>query len=191
MNNRIYDLGNYIFAASEVLLFDANIWVYILLTPTKYTQGWNKNYSKTLNSIIKAKASIVTNPIVLSEFINTYCRNIYNAKYKTAYSSFKKFRNSPDFKPIAKDAAAYASDILKCCNNTSEKVAISNLSNLLNDFSNGLVDFNDGILVDACLQNGWKLVTHDGDFIHGNIDVLTINQTVLKPPYLHHQTLII
>ena len=54
-----------------------------------------------------------------------------------------------------------------------------NVNGVLADFEAGSFDFNDGLLVETCRHNGWKLVTHDADFTSGGIEVLTKNQRLI------------
>lgn len=50
----------------------------------------------------------------------------------------------------------------------------------LDDFESGLVDFNDAILVDVCKKRDLKLMTNDGDFQRGGIEILTVNRHLLR-----------
>ena len=48
---------------------------------------------------------------------------------------------------------------LKCCN-----TPFIDIGNILNSLEQGVVDYNDQIIAELCIQNNFKLVTHDGDF---------------------------
>ncbi|HKL57556.1 MAG TPA: PIN domain-containing protein, partial [Sphaerochaeta sp.] len=50
----------------------------------------------------------------------------------------------------------------------------------LTDFLHGGVDFNDAILIDVCRKRNIKLMTNDGDFQSGGIEVITSNQRLLQ-----------
>jgi len=54
------------------------------------------------------------------------------------------------------------------------------LNQALADFSSGGVDFNDALLVDICKKRNIKLMTNDGDFQDGGIEVLTTNPRLLR-----------
>lgn len=57
--------------------------------------------------------------------------------------------------------------------------AIIDVNQILDDFENGVVDFTDGVIADCCLRNNWKLITDDGDFTTGGIEVITTNQKLI------------
>ena len=40
-------------------------------------------------------------------------------------------------------------------------------------------DFNDGILLENCRLNNWKMLTNDSDMTLGGIEILTANRRLL------------
>lgn len=180
MKNKAYNLTGYTFVKDDVLLLDANIWLYLFPAPSNSTNSFIKNYSAAFKNIRIAKATIVINSLILSEYLNRYCRIEYEALHKVTYSNFKKFRQSSDYQLVGQQAATYAKAILKFCAREDDGFSVVNMGQIMNDFETGIVDFNDGLIADSCLRNGWKLVTHDGDFTDGGIEVLTTNSKLLR-----------
>ena len=118
--------------------------------------------------------------MVLSEFINRYSRLTYNL-FKTAGSTidFKEYRQSPDFKPVAKDIESSVRRILKHCQRTESGFSDCDINSLLTKFGEGNSDFNDQVMVELCKNKGFKLITHDSDFRDCGVTVLTANNRLL------------
>ncbi len=49
----------------------------------------------------------------------------------------------------------------------------ADISAVLAETGAGILDFNDGVLVETRRLRGWKLLTNDGDMTRGGIEVLT------------------
>ena len=101
----------YSFTARDKLFLDANVWLFI------YEQRSRKNkkaaiYTDALRRINNTNSRIYIDVLVVSEFINA------SAKRKAGLEPrqpFKKFRKSPEFRPIAEEIAANVQRILKHC----------------------------------------------------------------------------
>ena len=50
---------------------------------------------------------------------------------------------------------------------------------LLNDYATGDYDFNDQVITEICKNNGFTLITNDGDFKTQEIPILTANAKLL------------
>ena len=180
MNNKAYDLASYSFTQGEEILVDSNIWLYLFPAPGNPQRNFVRQYSSAFLRLMNAQAQPVLDPMVLSEYLNRYCRIEYDGHFKNKYSSFKQFRQSTDFIPIAISAQTFASKILNCCQTHSLPPNELDLKSVLADFASGQADFNDALFVDICKKRQLKLMTNDADFQRGGIDVLTINQKLLK-----------
>lgn len=180
MKNKAYDLSSYSFSAGEQIFVDANIWLYLFPAPLNPKQQFAKQYSKAFAQLISAQAQPVLDPMVLSEYLNRYIRIEWNGKYKCQYPQFKDFRNSSDSSDVVSAASLFAKEIVKYCKVHSIPANELDLNQALADFSTGKVDFNDTLVVDICKKKGLKLMTNDGDFKKGGIDVLTTNPRLLK-----------
>lgn len=180
MMSRAYNLSSYSFSTGEQILVDTNIWLYLFPPPGNPSCNSVQKYSKAFTNLVSAKAQPVLDPIVLSEYLNTYIRIEWNANYRSQYPKFKDFRNSPHFSLIASTAETLASKILNLCQIHSIPANDLDLDLALIDFSSGNVDFNDALLIDICKKRNLKLMTNDGDFQGGDIELLTTNPRLLK-----------
>jgi predicted nucleic acid-binding protein len=180
MKNKAYDLSSYSFSSDEQVLVDTNIWLYLFPAPTDPSNRFATQYSTAFSSLISAKAQPVLDPMVLSEYLNRYIRIEWEGNYKSQYPKFKDFRNSSDFLAIASAAETFAKRILSFCQIHSIPANELDLNQALSAFSAGGEDFNDALLVDICKKRNLKLMTNDGDFQDGGIEVLTTNPRLLR-----------
>ena len=178
MRNKALNLTTYTFTKGESLLLDANIWLCLFPAPSGSPSYVTAKYSSALKNMIQTGAQLVLDALILSEYLNCYCRIEYKATAPQGVT-FKQYRNSPAFLPVGKTATGYAQNILGLCQRHNHPFASTDINQVLGNFEAGINDFNDGLLADACRQNGWKLVTHDGDFTEGGINVLTVNGKLL------------
>ena len=180
MNNKVCDLASYSFSPDEKILVDANIWLYLFPAPGGEKRFFVKGYSKAFFALISAKAQPVLDPMVLSEYLNRYCRIEWEGNYKSTYPFFKDFRKSKDFGTVAATAQSYALKILQCCRVHSTQADELDLKQALTALASGQIDFNDALLVNICKKQNFKLMTNDADFQCGGIEVLTTNPKLLK-----------
>ena len=182
MKNRIHDIQDYEFLPEFLFLFDTNVWMYIhdISSPTNKRKNMSKAYSSMLQRILENRGRVVLNVIVFSEFMNTCSRFVWNARFKNKYGGFKKFRESDEFSEVAKDVAKKMREILKVTKWRDHELASNEVMHVVHEFQDGSSDVNDLLLTKECRRNSWKLVTHDGDFQFGGIDVLTANQKLLQ-----------
>ena len=104
----------------------------------------------------------------------------YDAAWKAAYPRFKDFRQSRDGTHVLQSAVAEVTQILK--NSLSRDTGLEkvDMPAVLGAVQSGILDFNDGLLIQNCRLNGWKLLTHDGDMTLGGIDLVTTNKKLLS-----------
>lgn len=180
MKNKAYDLSSYTFSSNEQVLVDTNVWLYLFPAPGNPPHNFAQQYSTAFANLVSAQAQPVLDPMVLSEYLNRYIRLEWEGNYRTQYLKFKDFRNSPDFSAVALAAETFARRILSFCQIHSIPADELDLSLALAEFSAGGVDFNDALLVDICKNRNLKLMTNDGDFQDGGIEVLTTNRRLLR-----------
>lgn len=180
MKNKVYDLSTYAFSKGEHLLLDANVWLYLFHAPSDTLPWFVKNYSAAFKNMLSAKAYLALDALILSEYLNRYCRIEYSALYKGKYKDFKVFRQSSDYTSVGNGAAFFAREILKLCTRQDHPFSACDVDQALTDFECGTCDFNDRLFVETCRHNGWKFVTNDGDFTNGGIEVLTSNPKLLS-----------
>ena len=179
--NKAYNLHTYSVQSGDSFLLDTNVWLYFLHpAPSSGTTRLRRLYSRGLKSILSAGGQLVIDVLVLSEYLNRYCRIAWEAHYRRRRTDFKAFRKSSDFLNVGRRAALGAHEILNQSKRVDHPFARTNIAQVLADFETGANDFNDGLLADACRRNDWKLVTHDADFTTGGIEVLTMNRKLLE-----------
>lgn len=118
--------------------------------------------------------------LILSEYFNRYVRIEYDVFCKGNRSRFKDFRQSADGAGVLGAAVAEVKQILKTASAWDTPISNMDLASVLTAVQGGAIDFNDGLLIENCRINGWKLLTNDGDMTVGGIDVLTTNNALLK-----------
>lgn len=177
--NKAHNLTAYSFSESEAFLLDANVWLYLYPPPSGSKHRFVQQYSDGLKSMRIAGAQLIMDAMVLSEYLNAYCRIEWNVLHQTRYPEFKSFRKSAAFKTVGKGAASSVRSMLKLCTCHDHPFAAVDIEQVLNGFAAGATDFNDGLLAETCRHNGWKLVTNDSDFISGGLEVLTTNPKLL------------
>ena len=180
MKNKAYDLSSYSFKPEEQVLVDTNIWLYLFPAPGNPQHRFARQYSIAFSNLVSAQAQPVLDPMVLSEYLNRYIRIEWQGNYKSQYPKFKDFRNSQDFLPVVSSAETFAKRIVSFCKLHSIPANELDLNQALADFSSGKMDFNDAILIDICKKESLKLMTNDGDFQDGGIEVLTTNPRLLR-----------
>lgn len=180
MSKQIYRIESYTFNQTDVVLFDANVWMYLYSPQGEQYPKLKAKYESGLRRIRGAKGRIFIDVLVLSEFINAYARFVYNdLPSATKPANFKRFRKSADFKLVAEDIAKYSRRILEKTERTESGFESVDVRSLINEFAAGEVDFNDQMLAELCGANNLKLVTHDVDFEGENLTILTANPKLI------------
>ena len=179
MNHKTGAVEDYNFTAQDRLLLDANIWMY-LHGPQKQRGYWQRTYTPVFNRILKAGSRIYIDVLVLSEFINRYARLKWSL-VRRLHRTFKAFRNSPAFKPVAQDIVKDVKQIMNHCSRIESGFATVDMDILLAEYAEGHSDFNDQVITELCKDNGLTLITHDSDFRTQDISILTANPAMLRP----------
>lgn len=179
MKNKAYDISSYQFTASEEILIDTNIWLYLFPAPTGKVNRLASTYSQAFKALNHAGAKPVIDPIIMSEYLNRYCRLEWQVRFQRHFSDYKKFRTSVDFIPLAQDAVKFANTIMRICKMNDVHINSKEMKQALIEFQTGSIDFNDALLISLCKKNQYKLMTNDSDFNSGGIDILTSNPKLL------------
>jgi predicted nucleic acid-binding protein len=178
MTRKNFSVKDHIFNSKDQLFLDANVWLF-LYGPQKPDDPKVNIYSEAFSKILLAKSTIYIDVLVISEFINTYAR-IEFKMFNKKYTDFKKFRDSLDFKPIAKKISPLVNRILSQSVRIDDGFSKIKMIELLNQYSEGKSDFNDQIIIEVCKKEGLTLITHDGDFHGQGIPLITANKNLLK-----------
>ena len=165
------------FTSKDKLFLDANIWLY-LFSPREPGDRWKQIYSEVFERILKANSRIYVDVLVVSEFINAYARTKWRA-VAPHIRSFKDFRSSIGFKPVAEDITAGVRQIISHCSRIESGFVTLQMDGLLTDYAAGNSDFNDQVITELCKNNGFTLITNDSDFKTQEIPILTANSNLL------------
>ena len=177
MTYKASDVRYYNFTPQDKLFLDANIWLY-LYGPPKRRSYWRSIYASVFNRILRAKSRIHIDVLVVSEFINAYARLEWQFVARH-FNSFKNFRSSSYFKPVAEDIAADIELVLSYCSKIESSFIALPMNALLADYVTGNLDFNDQVITEVCKSNRFTLITNDGDFKTQEIPILTANSRLL------------
>jgi predicted nucleic acid-binding protein len=173
------DIRSYSFNAQDHLFLDANIWL-SLYGQAAWARRRTPDYSRAWRDIVQRGCAVFIDVLVVSEFINAYARIEYQ-RLRTGQMTFKSFRKTSAFPPIAAMIAQCVTRILRRCRRLDSGFETCDINRLLNDFGQGSEDFNDQVIVEVCRTHGLKLITDDGDFKGARLDVLTANPNLLTP----------
>lgn len=181
--SRVFDIETTEFTASDTVLFDANIWLFLRRPEFARSREWEKRataiYTAAVRDLLAANATIVLDVLVLSEYLNRFCRAEMWALRRT-FRNFKEIRKSPHFRSVGLRAAGHAKEILRIAECREHDFESKTVEGAIGRLAGGESDFNDEMLIEACRRNRWKMVTHDGDFEYGGIEVLTANRRLIE-----------
>ncbi len=181
MSGEVVSISSYSFKPEDRLFLDTNIWMFVYGPNSQDEKKQEvKVYSRALDNMLKAKSKIYIDVLVVSEFINSYARIQFNIQSrlkeekKQYFKNFKKFRQSEEFKPIAKAIADDTKRLLKHCTRIESGFETLNIEAIVDEYSDGKSDFNDQVIAAICKKEELKLVTDDGDFADAGIFILTL-----------------
>jgi len=168
------------FRSSDTFLIDANVWV-LLNGPSGLKRDIAVEYSSALHKMLAAQCKLFVDVLVLSEFVNRYSRYKFVMWKPTEEVTFKDFRSSTDYPPVARDIADAVRGILGMCQLVGPDLESIDLEALLSDFEENRRDINDQLLAEMCRSKNLTLITHDRDFKGYEITVFTANPRMLEP----------
>jgi predicted nucleic acid-binding protein len=188
MKNKAYNVSQYAFSAGELVLPDANVWLY-LYSPASigldarivdaYTNAWD--------ALLDKDAVACIDPIVISEVINRLLDEEWlrldppNSVTKARrYRKRKDFRQSADYPAAARVVEALAKQIMADSKPLDAPFSSMDIDVMLTDFGSGSTDWNDQLIVESCRHHGCKLLTNDADHTEGGIEVLTTHPRLLR-----------
>jgi predicted nucleic acid-binding protein len=188
MPNKYYNLATYRFVSTDTLILDTNIWLYLCSPNAGLTSTsiWTQKYSDSYKQILHVGSKLLIDATVLSEYLNQCARMEFNAhnehQKKEWYKTFKEFRESSHYLPIANKIMQDASKIILRCKQVDTLFSRYDITKILDNYSKAQCDFNDSLLFEMCKHYQCKLITNDLDFglVDYNIDILTHNKKLLQ-----------
>ncbi|MCU4190205.1 PIN domain-containing protein [Flavobacterium sp. HXWNR29] len=175
MTNKIFQSKDFDFKSNQSFFFDNNIWMFLYCPIAQYNEAKQNVASTLFEKILSRNGSIIVNSLIVSEFSNAYLRldfNLWKEETKNPLANFKNDYFS------TKRAIDTRSDIANTVNNKILKIAEKhpdsfNALNFNNIFSAyKVLDYNDAIIYNECINKNWILVSDDSDFT--KFDDLTI-----------------
>ena len=85
MKNTVHDLSDYRFRKDDALLLDTNVWLYLNPAPSDQslaTSSLSRQYSEAFKAMLSARSLLIMDALVLGEYLNRYCRIVWNALHK-------------------------------------------------------------------------------------------------------------
>lgn len=176
----IKDIKIHRFSERDTFLLDANVLLSVY-GPNANKEAYTSFYSDALVKMRTSKCNIFIDTLILSEFVNRFAHWAFDQlPPEEKPLTFKEFRKSENFKPVAQEIADDVRRIIDyadCCDSEFESI---DMEELLSEYALGNSDFNDQIIARLCKRRGFILVTHDGDFAGGEMDILTANRRLLR-----------
>ena len=171
MASKICDIRKYSLSTNDLLLFDANIWIYLWEpphSPDVILSSAIGEYLKIYTEMVNQGIKILTSWLVLSEFVNSLARKSFHSHLKLYPGSFKDkefklYRDSKDFLQMRKTIASYVRKMLDKSRMISHNSDSLCYDNILHWYENK-ADFNDAIYAEDSIVTHYKIVTHDEDF---------------------------
>lgn len=174
-------IGHYQFSAEDRLFFDTNIWVSLFNCRSDPDKQENSTHVKIYNGafarVQKANSQVFTHPFVVSEFINRMVRDEHNFQVdlNAVDRNFKVWRRTAEYLNYAAIVAASTRQFLDICQLAEHAFDKATLEKCLLAWEEDSRDLNDEFLREICESHDLKLVTHDGDFAHCELEILTAN----------------
>jgi predicted nucleic acid-binding protein len=182
MANSVTDIRKHIFAETDIIVLDANIWLF-LYGPGEPTDRRTAMYSQAFVQILNSGCRIHLDALVLSEVINRLARFEHELLMESGAqvpTDFKQFRDSPQFSAVALDISVTAKKLVNYTKQVETNFSGVPLVEMLDEFGKGSKDFNDQLLAELCKSKNYTLVTDDGDFAVPGLKVITGNARLLK-----------
>lgn len=178
--NRIANVLSYSFKASDRLFLDTSVWLPVYGPQADKDNEKTRSYTFAHKTIREKGCEIYLDVTVLSEFINRYAHWEYDQLPDDRRpEKFKGFRNTQEFKDVAKDITINVRKILSMCKRIESGFQDIDIDSVMAEFEKGKTDFNDHIIAEICKKGGYKLVTDDGDFGEMGLTIITANRRLL------------
>lgn len=174
MKKNIRNIKEYPFSEQDRFFFDTNIWFYAvgrLENPDSYA----RIYAEAIKNIFTVNCQIFIDTVVFSEFMNRYARDLAQQQFGITRDKYKDFRDSKNFKHVAKQVAAAANIVLEHATTITTKFSNNELTEILHDFATKKRDINDQLIEKICITHDLTLITHDTDFREAKCRILTAN----------------
>jgi len=183
-------------------VLDANIWFFLLFRKHKNVRSAEDGYRNFIHSFGKhcvKQGPIIKLPcFIFSEVLNRalrgiYYRNFFEIVKKEIRQGSKKYDGIDEkdyYKKLYKTSSQYLEDYKKIVSDiqsfsTFFEFQSDGIDRIINnqdmsDIPHQTLDFPDYMLLNFAKNNNYILLTDDGDFNVENVEILTLNEKLLK-----------
>ena len=172
------DVRRHTFTPEDRLFLDTNVWWFIYVPQKPKATRQVEVYSQALRDIHEARSRIHIDVLVVSEFINAYARREWRSR-RPDIRDFKYFRRSEEFESVAAEIARDVKLVTSQCEQLASGFDTLRIEEMMGAYGAGRTDFNDQVIAQLCRKEGLTLITHDLDFRHADVSILTANQHLL------------
>jgi len=164
----------------QKIFIDANVWLYIHCSIGNFHRETVSVYSNVYRYVLRENMEVYTDIIIISELINRYLRialTNYQTKSDQENIGFKEYRMTEDGMISTREVYSILQNkILPFTIIINFSYDNESIKKLFDDRSSD-IDFNDSHIVKLCAENGFYLMTHDGDFKDEDINIISHNET--------------
>lgn len=167
----------------DVVALDANVILKLFLPDFAIQRtGGAREYGSLLKKARARGCELVVNPPVISEVVNVISREAHKVWKASSGRDFKEFRRHAAFTKCAEDIELTIMELLRVAAVREQAVGADDVRRYTSDYTAGALDWTDLLLVDFCRKNSAHLATHDADFAHADVDIVTANARLLEVP---------
>lgn len=171
----------------RLYFLDANVWLHILAeSPEPRVQPYLDFWNQLVESSDGSTPVVVATSLLIAETFNAHLKSGFRRYEKThpapkgqALNFKRNYRDTPDYKRqrdnFTYQFGAYQSYIAI----VPDDVERTDVWQMLERIPN-IADFNDYYYARFCRNNNYSIVTDDGDFKFESVEILTINQELLR-----------
>jgi predicted nucleic acid-binding protein len=168
----------------ETIFTDANVLIYMYWVGLNQDSN-SKQYRRAFLSLQRQGTRLVVNMTTLNEVANRVFQEQWkkwNEKQirlgRKPVDNYKQFRNNPIGEAIMDDICDIINNQIleqvELVDKNFDKVEAKSI------FKSSKMDFPDKIIEAICKEYNYVVFTHDGDFKHSIVDVVTANGKILK-----------
>jgi len=169
-------------APYQFILFDANVWLYVLCPLGSYSQSVVNSYTRVFKEILKSK-KIVVDIVILSEVVNRWLKLGF-ALYKQELNRFdldykRDYRNTTEYSTLFADIGKIITPVLHRSIYSTCDYTGTTIQRLFQGQYDPL-DMNDRHIIEICKSNNYCLLTHDADFVDADIPIISENAKLIN-----------
>lgn len=164
--SKLIAVNDYNPVEKDKVFLDTNVWLNLFPPGVGKPRTKMEKTGRLYKKLLESKAELYTSSIVISEFLNSYARIVFNYYKETEpgrFNDFKRdFRISEEYKTLISQLDEIINmQILEDCKRVDDR-----FTQLEQELISEEYDVNDLIIMNICNLNQLKLITADADFIN-------------------------